>query len=323
MSSLRAGIALLFETKNNGTAGGTNATRTNDVEALDGPSRVANASRSDDSNPRLRLPRNFRTTFVALVLALVPVAAWLILFGAGVAAIPPALRPEIDTTLLPRLDAFVGYSFRWFENSGQYPLIDLIAAWPYTIHPILPFVYIAIALRTVRKPRLITFIYTFGCMNFAAVVTHLIYPTAPPWYFAKHGTAPANYAMKGDPAVLARVDAITGSQFFTRMYRDGGKVVFGTWPSLHAAWPYLMAVFRPLPASRSWRFLLYFYVVWVWWAAMYLQHHYLADLLGGALYAELAYYFVTPKNGEGDPATNEYERLPVLPSPAVNPKSAE
>lgn len=323
MSALRAALALLFEAKNKCSELYTDTAQTNGSERGDGHCRLANGVNGHGANPRARESRGLRETLTSLIVALVPVAGWLILFGAGVAAIPPALRPEIDTKLLPRLDSFVGYSFRWFENSGQYPWLDLIASWPYTIHPILPLIYLTIMWRTARHPRYITFIHTFGCMNLAAVVTHLVYPTAPPWYFAKYGNAPANYTMKGDPAVLARVDAITGSQFFTRMYRDGGKVVFGTWPSLHAAWPYLMAIFRPLPASRFWRFVLYFYVIWVWWAAMYLQHHFLADLFGGALYAELAYYFVTPKNGEGEPQPDDYDSVSTLPLPAVSSKSAE
>lgn len=247
-----------------------------------------------------------------LLHALSPVAVWCFLFFLGVALIPSALRPPISVHLLPRIDALIGYSYTWFTPVESFPVLDLLAAVPYTIHTLLPFMYVGISLLYTPNPRLHTFLYTFGCMNLAAVVTHLLFPTAPPWYFAKYGTAPANYSMKGDPAILARVDATLNSQFFTKMYRDGGKVVFGTWPSLHAAWPYLMAVFRPRPASRPVRFAIYFYVVWVWWAAIYLQHHYLADVLGGALYAQIAVAFVRPKGGDPEVAPDGY-RPPLLP----------
>jgi membrane-associated phospholipid phosphatase len=32
------------------------------------------------------------------------------------------------------------------------------------------------------------------------------------------------------------------------------------------------------------------YILWVWWAAVYLNHHYLVDLLGGLLFVAFAYY---------------------------------
>jgi membrane-associated phospholipid phosphatase len=228
---------------------------------------------------------------------LAPLSAWIVLFSCGVALIPPALRPTVSTELLPRLDALIGYSYTWFTPAESTPL-DLVAAVPYTVHTILPFVYLLVTYRFTPAPRFHTYLYTFGVMNVLAVSTHLLWPTAPPWYFAKFGTAAASYSMKGDPAVLARVDARLGIHFFTRMYEDGGKVVFGTWPSLHAAWPYLMAIFRPRPQPRPVRVLTWVYVAWVWWAAMYLQHHYFADVLGGALYAEVAVAVCSAKGGE-------------------------
>lgn len=97
--------------------------------------------------------------------------------------------------------------------------------------------------------------------------------------------------MKGEPAILARVDKRFNIQMFHKMYAEGGKVVFGAWPSLHAAWPYLIARFKP-PFGRKVSIFLWAYVALVWWAAIYLQHHFAADVLGGVLYAEASYWFV-------------------------------
>lgn len=242
-----------------------------------------------------------RAAATSLAIAFLPVVGWIVLFASGVALIPPSLRPHINTTLLPRLDALCFNSRFWFtppEPSNW----DLLAAVPYTIHPIIPLLYVALAYRATSTPRFYTFIFTIGIMNLLAVLTHLTFPTAPPWYFIKYGTAAADYTMKGDPAILSRVDERLNILFFTRMYRDGGKVVFGTWPSLHAAWPYLIAVFRPRPDARPVRFVLYFYVAWVWWAAIYLQHHYFVDILGGVFYAELAMILVRAKGGDAEAA---------------------
>lgn len=136
---------------------------------------------------------------------------------------------------------------------------------------------------------MLKFVLAFGLMNLAAVVTHLMFPTAPPWYYLKHGYAVATYDMKGDPAVLGRLDDHFDMHMYRQMYEEGGKVVFGAWPSLHAAWPYLMARFRPAIPWRGVQVWQWAYMVLVWWAAIHLKHHFLVDLLGGMLYAEFAY----------------------------------
>lgn len=215
-----------------------------------------------------------------------PVGLWLVLFSFGVALVPDALKPHINTTLMPWLDAWCAHSATWFANDGDWPVLDVLAAVPYTVHPVLPLVFIVATLATSRKHRLLKFVFVFGIMNLSAVLTHITFPTTPPWYFVKYGTAEAHYGMKGDPALLSRVDKMFNITMYQRMYEDGGKVVFGTWPSLHAAWPYLMASFRPRLRLGWMRAFQWVYVVWVWWAAVYLQHHYFVDLLGGVLYAE-------------------------------------
>ncbi|MCV5147995.1 phosphatase PAP2 family protein, partial [Escherichia coli] len=38
------------------------------------------------------------------------------------------------------------------------------------------------------------------------------------------------------------------------------------------------------------KYFFIFYVGWIWWATMYLNHHYAVDLVGGGLMAAIAYY---------------------------------
>lgn len=217
----------------------------------------------------------------------------MLLFSCGVSLIPDSWRPPINVTLLPKLDALMGSSVTWFGGKAdQFSWIDVMAAVPYTVHAVLPFVFLLFHIMTGAGARpLFKFVFAFGVMNLVAVLTHLVFPTAPPWYFLKHGIENASYDMKGDPAVLARLDERFGMDMYHRMYERGGKVVFGAWPSLHAAWPYLMARFKPAVPWLRLCVMQWAYVVLVWWAAIYLKHHYLVDLLGGVLYAELAYQF--------------------------------
>ena len=110
-------------------------------------------------------------------------------------------------------------------------------------------------------------------------------PTAPPWYIAKYGYAPATYDIPGDEAGLLYADRMLGVPFFHGIYSQS-PIVFGSFPSLHAAWPVLIALHAPYStwASR----LLWVYSLAVWWAAMYLQHHFFIDLIGGAVYVLVA-----------------------------------
>ncbi len=50
-----------------------------------------------------------------------------------------------------------------------------------------------------------------------------------------------NY-LTGEAAGLAYADEILGIQFFHTIYTSS-PVVFGSWPSLHAAWPMMIAWF--------------------------------------------------------------------------------
>lgn len=253
------------------------------------------------SPPRLQLPRIIiqirraiqvlRPILRTVVLHLVPTFLWLFLFSSGVALLPPAIRPTINVSLLPSVDKFMGSSVHWFSREDStYSPLDLVAAIPYTLHPILPFVFICTHGLLSKRPNvLLCFALAFGLMNLGAVITHLMFPTAPPWYYLKYGMLPASYDMKSDPAALRRIDEHFNISFYTNMYEEGGKIVFGAWPSLHAAWPYLMARFRPAIPYEGIQMFQWMYMLLVWWAAVYLQHHFAADVIGGVVYAEAAY----------------------------------
>lgn len=59
-------------------------------------------------------------------------------------------------------------------------------------------------------------------------------------------------------------------------------MVFGAFPSLHAGSAVMEALFMSHVFPRL-RPLFAVYVLWLWWATMYLSHHYAVDLVGGSL----------------------------------------
>jgi hypothetical protein len=103
-----------------------------------------------------------------------------------------------------------------------------------------------------------------------------------------YGLAPANYSMEGSPAGLARIDKLFGLDMYTTNF-TASPLVFGAFPSLHAGNAVLEALFMMHCFPKLKPFVIG-YAMWMWWATMYLSHHYAVDLVGGAFLASIAFY---------------------------------
>ena len=132
------------------------------------------------------------------------------------------------------------------------------------------------------------FARTFGYLNIAGVAVQLIFPCSPPWYENMYGLAPANYSMEGSPAGLARIDLLFGFDMYTTNF-TASPLVFGAFPSLHSGNAVLEALFMSHCFPKMRPFVIG-YAMWMWWATMYLSHHYAVDLVAGALMAAIAFY---------------------------------
>jgi len=223
--------------------------------------------------------------------------------------IPVSSRPKVDVTTLPFLEdtLLFGYSLLGFPRSvmsEQNPvlhLLDFLAASVYLVHFALAWVFAALLYfyhrgkidskgRPIIEPW--TFLLTMGILNLIAVLTQISWPTAPPWYLEQYGAdQEPSYEIAGDEAGLERVDSLLQFNLFKRLYGQS-PIVFGSFPSLHAAWPICIAIFIP-SGFRFGKWIGFVYVGVVWWAAMYLNHHYLVDLLGGAIFTVFSYFVAT------------------------------
>ncbi|KAG0335866.1 Aureobasidin resistance protein Aur1 [Podila horticola] len=228
--------------------------------------------------------RQFMLPFLAI-------AAWLILFYCC-RFIPAEWRPHIFTSVLPALENIL-YGGNISELLATTPsaVKDLLAWMPYgVLHFVLPFVTAALIVFFGPPGTLPVFARTFGYMNLAGVLTQLFFPCAPPWYETHYGALePATYNMPGDPGGLARVDDILGTNMYKSTF-TASPMVFGAFPSLHSACAWQLAFFLVfIFGPRSIPFVVA-YVFWIWWATMYLGHHYVVDLVGGAGYAVVAFW---------------------------------
>ncbi|KAG0325639.1 Aureobasidin resistance protein Aur1 [Dissophora globulifera] len=235
----------------------------------------------------LLIPRKTRQ----FMLPLSAIAAWLILFYCC-RYIPAEWRPHIFTSVLPALENILyGGNISELLAQTTTPLKDLLAWMPYgVIHFALPFITAGLVFYFGQPGTLPVFARTFGYMNLAGVLTQLLFPCAPPWYETNYGALePATYSMPGSPGGLARVDDILGTNMYKSTF-TASPLVFGAFPSLHSACAWQLAFFLVyIFGPRSIPFVVA-YVFWIWWATMYLGHHYVVDLVGGAGYAVVAFW---------------------------------
>ncbi|CAO3569222.1 unnamed protein product [Mortierella alpina] len=235
----------------------------------------------------LLIPRRTRQ----FMLPFLAIAAWLILFYCC-RFIPAEWRPHIFTSVLPALENILyGGSISEMLAKSTSPFKDVLAWIPYgVLHYVLPIVTAILIVCFGQPGTLPVFARTFGYLNVAGVLTQILFPCAPPWYETRYGgLQPATYTMPGDPGGLARVDDILGVQMYKTTF-TASPLVFGAFPSLHSADAWMLAFFLVYVfGPRSIPFALT-YVFWIWWATMYLGHHYVVDLVGGAAYAVVAFY---------------------------------
>ncbi|CAO3642169.1 unnamed protein product [Mucor fragilis] len=228
---------------------------------------------------------------VRFTLPAMVVFTWLITFYA-VQFIPNTIKPQhIFVNILPTLERII-YGANLSEIISQHtsPALDIFAWLPYgIIHFAFPFAF-SLALFIFGPPgTLAVFGQAFGYMNLAGVLTQLVFPTSPPWYELSYGSAPADYSVHGQPGGLARIDEILGLNLYGTTFGNS-PLVFGAFPSLHSGCATIEMLFLAWLCPKA-RPYCVFHVMWMWFATMYLTHHYLIDLVGGSIYATLAFFF--------------------------------
>ncbi len=130
-----------------------------------------------------------------------------------------------------------------------------------------------------RAPRMM---WSFFWLNVLGYSTYYWYAAAPPWYVAKYGLGPARLEVAPSQAGCVRFDEILGTHFFSEMYGRSADV-FGAIPSLHVAYPFL-AIYYAFQFGSLRTFSVLYYVI-MCFSAVYLNHHYILDILWGTFYA--------------------------------------
>ncbi len=186
-----------------------------------------------------------------------------------------------------------GYTLNEWFMDHHWAIADLASGFAYLV-----FVgeYLALAMLLFFRDRAeaaVTFARCFLVVNVMGFITYFIYPAAPPWYVHEHGFAPALMNVQPSAAAAHRFDALLGTHFFDTVYEHGIDV-YGAIPSLHSAYPLIAAVlaFR-IPELRWARWPAAAFSALMCFSAVYLQHHYVIDVLLGVIYGGIALAVVT------------------------------
>ncbi len=156
--------------------------------------------------------------------------------------------------------------------------LDLLAGFFYLNWMPAPLIF-AFYLFFKDRMQFLQFGLSFLFVNFIGFTVYYLYPAAPPWYVEQYGFD-LHLNTPGNTAGLSKFDDYFGITFFHELYAKSSNV-FAAMPSLHCAYP-MVALYYSLK-NRMYIISTYFFMVTtgIWFAAVYTNHHYVQDVVGG------------------------------------------
>ncbi|MGH7861185.1 MAG: phosphatase PAP2 family protein [Candidatus Dormibacteraceae bacterium] len=163
-----------------------------------------------------------------------------------------------------------------FYQPARIGLLDWVTIGFYFMHFVLP-ICVGFYFWIKDREHFWHYIAALLLMSFLAFITYLFFPSAPPWY---------QY-----PDLVHKISNETirkwGIGYTVVIYTHLNPNQFAAFPSLHAAYPTLAAVYawRRYPKLAA---LLVAWAVCVWFSVVYLGEHYVVDVFCGLLYVAAA-----------------------------------
>jgi hypothetical protein len=128
-------------------------------------------------------------------------------------------------------------------------------------------------------------------LSMAAFVTYLVLPVAPPWWADQNGYVSGILHLR-DTGFAGLVHLFGfGNYFYSYSFYSISSNDVAAFPSLHAAYPFLAFLFARRAFGRA-GWLMLAYTACVWFAIVYLGEHWVVDIIGGVIYASVAYLVI-------------------------------
>jgi membrane-associated phospholipid phosphatase len=166
------------------------------------------------------------------------------------------------------------------QNTIRSPILDYMGAFFYSIYFFVPTIFAFILWKKSPK-NYWKYTVAFGVCTYTALITYLFYPVAPPWYHLPNVIR----------ILTGSVDVNLGIPVYKTLFDFLSPNLFAAFPSMHSALPWLVFLF----AFKIWKWKalpVLALPVGTWFSAVYLGEHYVVDVLGGIVYAMVAFVAV-------------------------------
>ncbi len=203
-----------------------------------------------------------------------------------------SLNDRVHWTILAHLDSVLGFGQPVTERlqallyrPGADPL-NLAVSLIYVLHFVVPLA-VAFVLWWTDSRAYWRFASALLLVSFAGFVFFLVFPAAPPWMASADG-----YIAPVHRVVTETLSTIVHPGLVAYAWSRVGSNPVAPFPSLHAAWPTLVALTLWSRSRSRWRWLLFLYPAFVGFAVVYAAEHYLVDVLAGYAFAVAAFAIV-------------------------------
>lgn len=170
-----------------------------------------------------------------------------------------------------------------FFNPLSSSWYDFLATIFYFLHFALPLSF-AFMLWLYNRAYFRQFVTGILLLSYAAWITFIIFPSAPPWLAVDDG-----YLQGVEKILDTTLGTFPEHWDLPTIYHNFNPNPVAAVPSLHAAYPMLILLF----ALKFFKLKALFfvpYVLGVWISIVYLGEHYVVDIIAGAIYAVIFYF---------------------------------
>ncbi|MGA2385246.1 MAG: phosphatase PAP2 family protein [Candidatus Bathyarchaeia archaeon] len=176
------------------------------------------------------------------------------------------------------------------QQTVRLPILDYMGAVFYGIYFFVPTVFAYVVWKKSPK-NYWKYTVAFGVLTYSALITFLFYPVAPPWFQYNSAFNPTYSGPQVIRILTGSVDVQLHLPVYKTLFDFLSPNLYAAFPSMHSAMPWLVFLF----AFRIWKWKslpVAIIPVGTWFSAVYLGEHYFTDVVGGIVYATVAYFAV-------------------------------
>jgi membrane-associated phospholipid phosphatase len=179
-----------------------------------------------------------------------------------------------------------------FFTPGNVHWYDTAAVMLYFLHFLAPMV-VALLFWFIDRSLFKKLMASMVILSYLAFIIYYVFPAMPPWMASDLG-----YLPPVAPILRIVVENFGYPLVVPTVYKLFGANLIAAVPSLHAAFPFMMALFLAEKFPR-WGRLAFLYPIAVWLAVVYLGQHYVFDILVAVCLALAVYLVMANWRGMG------------------------